>query len=81
MESGKNFVIYFSLGTLVPVDKMPPELIQVFVRVFAKLPYKVLWKTQTKNIPNLSGNVKTASWFPQQSILGKENQKKSGTVF
>lgn len=37
--------------------------------VLEELPYKVLWKCDSGNLRDVSNNVLTASWFPQQDIL------------
>lgn len=42
MDSGKNAVIYFSLGSVVPTHLMPEHYIKAFVSTFSKLPYKVI---------------------------------------
>uniref|UniRef100_A0A1B6L7L3 Glucuronosyltransferase n=1 Tax=Graphocephala atropunctata TaxID=36148 RepID=A0A1B6L7L3_9HEMI len=73
LDSGKKSVILFSLGTVVPVHLMPPEYIQIFLNVFRKLPYKVLWKTEAKSVPDLPNNVMITKWLPQQSVLAHPN--------
>lgn len=37
--------------------------------VFAKLPYKILWKAEAE-LPGKPDNVLVSKWFPQQSVLG-----------
>ncbi|XP_046677862.1 UDP-glycosyltransferase UGT5-like isoform X2 [Homalodisca vitripennis] len=44
MDDAKEGVVYFSLGTVVPVHVLPEELLQAFVRAFKKLSQKVIWK-------------------------------------
>ncbi|XP_046679078.1 UDP-glucosyltransferase 2-like [Homalodisca vitripennis] len=44
MDDAKEGVVYFSLGTVVPVHFLPEKLLQAFVNVFKKLPQKVIWK-------------------------------------
>jgi len=73
LDSGKNAVIYFSLGTVIPVHLMPQEYIKTFVNVFRKLPYKVLWKTEAESIPDLPKNVMISKWVPQQAVLAHPN--------
>lgn len=73
LDRGKNSVIYFSLGSVVPVHLMPPEMLQIFVKAFSKLPYRVLWKIEADSVPNLPDNVKISKWLPQQSILAHPN--------
>ncbi|KAG8322111.1 UDP-glucuronosyltransferase 1-1 [Homalodisca vitripennis] len=73
LDSGKKSVILFSLGTVVPVHLMPSEYIQVFVNVFRKLPYKILWKTEAEGVTDLPKNVMITKWLPQQSVLAHPN--------
>jgi len=44
----------------------------MFVKVFARLKQKVIWKWEARNLPSpkLSANVKTVDWLPQQDLLG-----------
>uniref|UniRef100_A0A1B6H0S5 UDP-glucuronosyltransferase n=2 Tax=Cuerna arida TaxID=1464854 RepID=A0A1B6H0S5_9HEMI len=69
----KDGVIYFSLGTLVPVHRMPIEKLQMFVNVFSKLKQKVLWRINLDSIPGLSDNVRLTKWVPQPGVLAHPN--------
>ncbi|KAG8268484.1 UDP-glucuronosyltransferase 1-1 [Homalodisca vitripennis] len=69
----KEGVIYFSLGTLVPIHRMPKEKLQMFVNVFSKLKQKVLWRINLDTIPGLSANVKLTKWVPQPGVLAHPN--------
>lgn len=60
--------IYFCLGSNTMSSDLPPEVLQIFIDVFAKLPYKVVWKFE-KELPGKPKNVYTAKWLPQHSIL------------
>ncbi|XP_046683127.1 UDP-glycosyltransferase UGT4-like [Homalodisca vitripennis] len=73
LDSGKKSVILFSLGTVVPVHLMPSEYIQMFINVFRKLPYKILWKTEAEGVTDLPKNVMITKWLPQQSVLAHPN--------
>lgn len=70
MDEAKEGVIYFSFGTVVSPHTMPQEVLQVFVKVFKKLPQRVLWKIEAEDLPGLSKNVKLAKWVPQPGVLG-----------
>ncbi|XP_043256096.1 uncharacterized protein LOC122399462 [Colletes gigas] len=72
-EATEGFV-YFSLGSNAMSSDMPRETLQVFLDVFAKLPYKVVWKFE-KELPEKPDNVFIGPWFPQQSILAHPNIK------
>lgn len=41
----------------------------MFVDAFAELPYKVLWKYDSNELPGKPPNVKIFQWMPQQDIL------------
>lgn len=52
---------------------MPEYLRRLLMRVFRKLPQRVLWKWESEDIDSMSdlpGNVKLARWLPQQDLLG-----------
>jgi glucuronosyltransferase len=50
---------------------MPKETLDTFIRVFSKLPQRVVWKWE-ENVPaNVSANVMMVDWLPQQDLLGK----------
>jgi len=65
--------IYVSMGSSVLTAKMPEVLRLIFIRAFAQLPYRVLWKWEAdeNSIADLPGNVRLARWLPQQDILGQ----------
>lgn len=71
IESAKEGLIYFSLGTVVPAHDFQPEMLKIFVNVFKKLPQKILWKVELENIPGLSSNVKLVNFAPQITVLGE----------
>lgn len=73
MGSGETGFIYVSMGSSVTAAKMPEHLRQLFIRTFAQIPYRVIWKwesglTEMKDLPP---NVKIGTWLPQQDILGE----------
>ncbi|XP_076643747.1 UDP-glucosyltransferase 2-like [Halictus rubicundus] len=74
VDSATEGFIYFSLGSNAMGSDMPKETLQVFLDVFAKLPYKVVWKFE-KDMPNKPDNVFVGKWLPQQSILAHPNIK------
>lgn len=72
MGSGESGFIYVSMGSSVKAAKMPEHLRKLFIRTFAQIPYRVIWKydgsiADMKDIPP---NVKIGTWLPQQDILG-----------
>ncbi|CAK1589575.1 unnamed protein product [Parnassius mnemosyne] len=75
MDSSINGVIYFSLGTNVNPSLLPPEKIQIFVNVFSRLPYEVLWKWDSNALNDIPKNIKIMKWFPQSDLLRHEKVK------
>nr|QPA18397.1 UDP-gluconosyltransferase [Trialeurodes vaporariorum] len=69
MDSAKNGVIFFSMGSLVTTANLPEKTLQAIVQVFSKLKQKVLWKWEDDNLKLNLPNVKISKWFPQQDIL------------
>ncbi|KAF2367395.1 UDP-glucuronosyl/UDP-glucosyltransferase [Trinorchestia longiramus] len=69
--SGDAGTIYFSLGSAVKPKDMPDNFRQMFVKAFARLPQRVVWKWHEDNMEDLPPNVKLGSWLPQQDILGE----------
>ncbi|XP_078038088.1 UDP-glucosyltransferase 2-like, partial [Augochlora pura] len=74
VDNATEGFIYFSLGTNAMSSSMPKETLQVFLDVFAKLPYRVVWKFE-KDMDNKPDNVFIGKWLPQQSILAHPNIK------
>ncbi|XP_033333679.2 UDP-glycosyltransferase UGT5 [Megalopta genalis] len=74
VDNAAEGFIYFSLGSNVMSSSMPKETLQIFLDVFSKLPYKVVWKFE-KDMPNKPDNIYTGKWLPQQSILAHPNLK------
>lgn len=73
LDSSKNGVVYFSLGTNVKTSTLPPELIQMFIRAFSQLPYDILWKWDQDTLPGQTKNIKISKWLPQSDLLSKLN--------
>ncbi|CAH2098387.1 unnamed protein product [Euphydryas editha] len=75
LDSSKNGIIYFSLGTNVKTSTLPPALIQTFVKVFSQLPFDILWKFDQEVLPGQTKNIKISKWLPQADILRHQNVK------
>lgn len=68
-EAQDGFIV-FTLGSFVSVSSMPQDLVDTFMRVFSKLPQRVIWKWEA-NIPaKIPPNVMMVDWIPQQDLLG-----------
>lgn len=59
----------FTVGSTLQSHMMPEEIISVFRDVFAKIPQRVIWKSE-EAIDNVSSNVLLSKWLPQRDILG-----------
>ena len=68
-ESITGNVLYFSLGSHIKSSQMPDEVLSKFVAAFNRLPYDVVWKWEGERPANLSSNVLTRKWLPQQDVL------------
>lgn len=75
IESSKNGVVYFSLGSNVKSVNIPERVRNLLMQVFAELPYKVLWKFEKEELPGKPDNVVIRKWLPQQDILAHPNVK------
>ncbi|XP_069672743.1 UDP-glucosyltransferase 2-like isoform X1 [Periplaneta americana] len=73
IEESTHGVIYFSFGTMVRPDTMPPEILNAFLQAFYELPQRILWKCNTEALPELPDNVRCYTWLPQRDILNHPN--------
>ncbi|CAG9792436.1 unnamed protein product [Diatraea saccharalis] len=69
LDSSKSGVIYVSFGTNADATLLPPHKIQTMVNVFSKLPYDILWKWNTDELPGRTENIKISKWLPQSDLL------------
>nr|XP_033333365.1 UDP-glucuronosyltransferase-like isoform X1 [Megalopta genalis] len=74
VDNATEGFIYFNLGSNAMSSSMPTDTLQIFLDVFSKLPYKVVWKFE-RDMANKPDNVFTEKWLPQQSILAHPNIK------
>ncbi|KAF7266712.1 hypothetical protein GWI33_019985 [Rhynchophorus ferrugineus] len=75
MDSAKDGVIYFSMGSNLKPSDMPTKMKEVILEVLAARKEKVLWKWDEDVLENQPANVKISKWFPQQGILAHPNCK------
>lgn len=78
MDSSKDGLVYFSLGTNVVCKNLRKDLLEDIVEALGHLPYNVLWKYEEEDFPGKPPNVMTRKWLPQQDILG--NYLQIGTL-
>ncbi|KAJ8727686.1 hypothetical protein PYW07_001805 [Mythimna separata] len=69
LDSSKHGVIYVSFGTNVDTSLLPLEKIQTLTRVLSQLPYDVLWKWNTDELPGRTDNIRISKWLPQSDLL------------
>ncbi|KAG8303499.1 UDP-glucuronosyltransferase 1-1 [Homalodisca vitripennis] len=72
LDSAKDGVILFSFGSLVRVSSLPPEVIRMFLDVFATLPQKVIFKYE-EDLPDAPPNVIVSAWLPQADVIAHPN--------
>ncbi|XP_018325091.1 UDP-glucuronosyltransferase 1-1 isoform X4 [Agrilus planipennis] len=67
-------VIYFSMGSMIKGHTFPEEKRNMFLRVFKRLPQRVLWKWES-DMPGKPDNIMIQRWMPQYDILCHPNVK------
>lgn len=75
LDTSENGVIYMSLGSNVKSRDLRNETKAIFLNVFRKLPYEILWKFEDDRLANKSDNVKISKWYPQADLLAHPNVK------
>ncbi|XP_065367855.1 UDP-glycosyltransferase UGT5-like [Calliphora vicina] len=75
LDNSTQDVIYFSMGSNIKSKDFPVETLQIFNKVFAQLPYKILWKFENPKLEGKPSNVLISSWFPQGDILAHPKVK------
>lgn len=71
LDNATNGFIYFSLGTNVQSHLLTDEKIRIILDTLKELPYKILWKYASDDVPDIPENVKVMKWIPQQDVLSK----------
>lgn len=75
LDSATDGVILFSMGSFVQSTDWTTQQREAFVRTFAKLKLKVLWKYENETLPGNPGNIMIGSWIPQRDIVAHPNVK------
>ncbi|KAF2905635.1 hypothetical protein ILUMI_00537 [Ignelater luminosus] len=75
LDSAKNGVILFSMGSNLQSKDMPTEKRDCILKAFSKLKQNVLWKWEEETLPNQPSNVKISKWLPQSDIIAHPNIK------
>ncbi|XP_063632142.1 UDP-glycosyltransferase UGT5-like [Cydia splendana] len=74
MDSSKNGVVYFSMGSVLKASAFPEQTRQELIRILGALPCTVLWKFD-EPLQGLPKNVHIRPWMPQPAILAHPNTK------
>ncbi|XP_063390685.1 UDP-glucosyltransferase 2-like [Cydia fagiglandana] len=74
MDSSKNGVVYFSMGSVLKASAFPEQTRQDLIRILGALPCTVLWKFE-EPLQGLPKNVHIRPWMPQPAILAHPNTK------
>ncbi|XP_017774665.1 PREDICTED: UDP-glucuronosyltransferase 2B1-like, partial [Nicrophorus vespilloides] len=75
LDDAKEGFIYFSLGSNMKSKDLMESTRLSILKTFAELPYKVLWKFESEDLPGKPENVKILKWVPQQDVLRHKNIK------
>ncbi|QED40646.1 EGT [Chrysodeixis includens nucleopolyhedrovirus] len=76
LDNSTQGVVYVSFGSGIVTTDMDVEFRDMFLQVFASLPYNVLWKyDDIIPISKLPTNVFTQAWFDQFEVLKHPNVK------
>lgn len=73
MDAASEGVIYFSMGSAMKSADLSQETRAVFLKTFARLKQKVLWKFEDDSLPGQPPNLKISKWFPQSDLLAHKN--------
>lgn len=71
MDSSKDGVIFFSLGSKLKSNDLPQEVKNDLIKMLGTLKQTVIWKFEHDPDAVLPKNVHIMNWAPQASILGK----------
>uniref|UniRef100_A0A1L8E1B0 Putative udp-glucoronosyl and udp-glucosyl transferase n=2 Tax=Nyssomyia neivai TaxID=330878 RepID=A0A1L8E1B0_9DIPT len=72
IDGAEHGVIFFSLGSNIKSNLLPPEKLDAILKTFSKLKQRVLFKWESDSLQNQPKNVLTQKWMPQDDILANE---------
>ena len=77
MDKAEHGIIYFSLGATMKSSDLPPEKLEIFLKIFASMEnVLVLWKFESVVLKDRHPkNAIIGPWLPQQEILQHKNLK------
>lgn len=71
MDSAKEGVVYFSMGSNLRMDMIPEAKAQAILGALAAIKNKVLLKWDGPIAQKLSPNIRVIEWAPQDAVLGE----------
>ncbi|XP_044737022.1 UDP-glycosyltransferase UGT5-like [Chrysoperla carnea] len=75
LDNAKEGAIFFSMGSNIRSDILDKSKREALLNAFAQLPYKILWKFESDNLPGKPDNVMIHKWLPQPDVLNHPNVK------
>lgn len=75
LDNSPEGVILFSLGSNIRSDSLSDSKKEILLEAFSRLPYKILWKWDSENLPKNPENVMVSKWLPQSDVLSKQKRK------
>lgn len=73
LDGAKYGAIFFSFGTFVQSNGMPPERMNALLEAFKQIKQRIIWKYDDDKIENLPENILIRKWLPQNDILAHKN--------
>lgn len=75
LDNSKNGVIYMSLGSNVKAKDLSSDASEMFLNVFRRMNYDVLWKFENNSLLHKPDNVMISKWVPQSDVLAHPSVK------
>jgi len=70
LDNSEEFgVIVFSFGSIVSINSLPENVLDIFKFVFSQLPQTIIWKYEKDFMPDKPENIKLYKWLPQRDLL------------
>nr|XP_033326685.1 uncharacterized protein LOC117220621 [Megalopta genalis] len=71
LDEAEEGVLYFNLGSMIKMDTMTEQTLNVLMNVLGSLPRRVIWKWEADSLPKKLDNVLVKNWLPQYDILSE----------
>lgn len=75
MDDASDGVIFMSMGSNVKSAGFSEEKLNAFLKTFAKLKQRIVWKFENETLPGLPKNIFISKWLPQDDLLAHPNLK------